>query len=97
MNRRELFQGGAADDNKISHVSSAVVSALPQRLDQVCAQLAAIRGVEVVAVHRHKIVLLLEASGRDAIGFLLTQISLLDGVLSANLVFEGTYEDDDAA
>jgi nitrate reductase NapD len=97
MNRRELFQGGAADDNKITHVASAVISALPHHLVQVRAHLAVTRGVEVVAVHNHKIVLLLEASGRDAIGSLLTQISLLEGVLSANLVFEGSYEDEDAA
>jgi nitrate reductase NapD len=96
MNRRELFQRGAADANQITHVASAVVSALPQRLEQVRAQLALVPGVEVVTVNGHKIVLLLETSERDAIGSLLIQISHLEGVLSANLVFEGSYDDNAA-
>jgi nitrate reductase NapD len=97
MNRRELFQGRQADDGRVTYVSSVVVSTLPQRLKHVSAQLALIMGVEVVAIHNHKFVLLLEASGRDAIGALLAQISLLDGVLSASLVFEGSCENDEDA
>jgi len=72
-------------------ISSAVVSVLPGRLDSIAATLAGLAGVEVHAAEGSKIVIVLEAP-RGAAGNRLVEISLLDGVVSANMVFEHIEE-----
>ena len=72
-------------------ISSAVVSVLPDRLDSVAATLAGLADVEVHAAEGRKIVIVLEAP-RGAAGNRLVEISLLDGVVSANMVFEHSEE-----
>jgi nitrate reductase NapD len=71
-----------------SHVSSAIVSVLPDRRISVLRRLAALPGVEVHHVEHFKIVIVLEADEVGAIGSRLAEISTWDGVLSANMVFE---------
>lgn len=72
-------------------ISSAVVSVLPDRLDSVAATLSGLADVEVHAAEGSKIVIVLEAP-RGAAGNRLVEISLLDGVVSANMVFEHSEE-----
>lgn len=73
---------------RFHHISSAVVSALPA---QVAAVLAAIRELPDTEIHRvenGKIVIVLEGASTGVLGDRLAAISLIEGVLSANMVFE---------
>ncbi|WP_249690047.1 chaperone NapD [Stappia sp. WLB 29] len=72
-------------------ISSAVVSVLPGRLDSVATTLSELFGVEVRAATGSKIVIVLEAP-RGETGKQLVEIALLDGVVSANMVFEHIEE-----
>jgi nitrate reductase NapD len=72
-------------------ISSAVVSVLPGRLDSIAATLSDLPGVEVRAAEGSKIVIVLEAP-RGETGRQLVEIALLDGVVSANMVFEHIEE-----
>jgi len=74
------------------HISSAVVTALPQKADSVVVQLAAMEGVEVRARHQGKIVVVIEGDSTGAMGDCLTRMALLDGVVAANMVFEHIEE-----
>lgn len=76
------------EDRRYHHISSAVVSVLPTRGDDVAAQLSAMRDVEVYAHEGGKIVVVIEGTSTGAMGDYLTQIALLDGVIAANMVFE---------
>ncbi|WP_414650689.1 chaperone NapD [Ensifer sp.] len=70
------------------HISSAVIATMPQATEAVLAELA---GMEKVEIHGHgggKIVVVLEGKSTGQLGDCLTRISLLDGVISANMVFE---------
>jgi nitrate reductase NapD len=70
------------------HISSAVIATLPRATDDI---LAAIARMENVEVHGHgggKIVLVIEGTSTGMMGDCLSRISLLDGVISANMVFE---------
>ena len=70
------------------HVSSLVVHARPERLAAIRAGLACLAGIEVHAVAATgKLVVTLETESEHEIVARLTAISLLDGVLSATLVF----------
>jgi periplasmic nitrate reductase NapD len=70
------------------HISSAVVSVLPNRRDEVLRRLAALADVEVHYVDTSKIVIVMEAADSGNIGARLTDIACWQGVLSANMVFE---------
>jgi len=70
------------------HISSAVVSTLPEYCESVAARLAAEDDTEVHHVKDGKIVVVLEGPSQDAIGGRLARIALLDHVISANLVYE---------
>lgn len=78
----------APGDADIWHVSSAVVTVRPERAAGIAGALAALPGVEVHGVAHSKIVLVLEAPDSGAIGARLAEIALMDGVFSANMVFE---------
>src|SRR3546814_2497309 len=70
------------------HISSAVVSAVPQHAQAVAAALARLPDTEVHHVVGGKIVIVMEGPSQGAIGGRLTQIALMDHVLAANLVYE---------
>ena len=69
-------------------VSSAVVTVRPERRDGVVAALAALPMTEVHAAAGSRIVAILEGASRGEVGSRLAHISLLDGVVAANMVFE---------
>jgi len=73
---------------RFHHISSAVVSALPAHVDAVLAGIRALPETEVHRVENGKIVIVLEGASTGQIGDRLAAISLMDGVLSANMVFE---------
>jgi periplasmic nitrate reductase NapD len=70
------------------HISSAVVSVLPERRDEVLGRLAALPDVEVHQRAASKIVIVMEAAESGIIGGRLAEIACWQGVLSANMVFE---------
>jgi nitrate reductase NapD len=83
--RRSLLSGRLYED---VHICSAVVSVLPARREALLHQLSGMRGVEVHHQAASKIVIVLEASDRGAIGSRLIEIAAMEGVLAANMVFE---------
>ena len=70
------------------HISSAVVSVLPACQAEVVAALSQMKGVEVFHQAASKIVIVMEAPQSGMIGGRLAEIATLNGVLSANMVFE---------
>lgn len=70
------------------HISSAVIAAMPDRLDGVLAALADFDNVEVHAADKGKIVIVIEGPNTGVLGDTLMRISVLDGVIAANMVFE---------
>lgn len=85
LTRRNLLTAGS---NGRHHISSAVVLALPERREEVSLKLAAMRGVEVHAGEGSRIVITIEGLTSGMLGETLTMISVMDGVLAANMVFE---------
>lgn len=71
-------------------ISSAVASLIPGREEEVLRRFAEMEGIEVRASQGTKYVLLLEGPSSGAVGSLLAQIAVMDGVISANMVFEHT-------
>lgn len=70
------------------HISSAVVSVVPEHADDVVRKLEAMADTEVHHRTDSKIIIVLEGASENAIGGRLAEIALLDHVLSANLVYE---------
>ena len=70
------------------HISSAVVSVLPDHRDEVLRALEALPGVEVHQRDASKIVIVMEAVESGILGGRLAEIATWQGVLSANMVFE---------
>lgn len=70
------------------HISSAVVSVLPNRREQVTTLLAQLPGIEIYHSNVSKIVIVMEDSDSGALGSRLAEIAAWPGVLSANMVFE---------
>jgi periplasmic nitrate reductase NapD len=70
------------------HISSAVVTAFPERCNEVVCRIKALPDTEVHHVQNSKIVIVLEGPNADVIGSRLAAIALMEGVLAANLVFE---------
>jgi nitrate reductase NapD len=70
------------------HISSAVVSVLPAAQAKIAAALSRMPGIEVFHQAASKIVIVMEAPESGVIGGRLAEIATLDGVLSANMVFE---------
>lgn len=69
-------------------ISSAVVSVMPGRREAVVEALVGMSGAEVRAAEGSKIVVILEGADRGEVGGRLLRIADLDGVVSANMVFE---------
>ena len=70
------------------HISSAVVSVLPDHRDNVLHMLDAMPGVETHQRDASKIVIVMEAAESGTLGVRLAEIAAWQGVLSANMVFE---------
>jgi nitrate reductase NapD len=77
-----------SDANEVWHVSSAIVMAHPDRAEAVAATLDLLPGVEVHAIGGSKIVVVIEGDRLGLLGDRLVEISAMEGVLSANMVFE---------
>jgi nitrate reductase NapD len=89
FSRRELFLGKAAANSESHvHVSSAIVFARPDVADGVEERLRREFGVEVHARRGTRLVIVMEAPTAGELGELLTRISLAEGVIAANMVFE---------
>ena len=94
--RRAFLEGqfvpraNSTGNEAMVHISSAVVSVLPARRDEIIKKLEALPGVEIHHTEAFKIVIVLEATEDGAIGGRLVEIATWDGVLSANMVFEQT-------
>jgi nitrate reductase NapD len=87
ISRRRFLTGGAGSEPPY-FVSSAVVRAFPHCAQAVASAIAALPGAEVHAVEDSRIVVVLEARESGANGARLAEIALMEGVLSANLVYE---------
>ena len=72
----------------VVHISSAVVSMLPARQDEVLRLLAGLPEVEIHHRSPSKVVIVMEASDSGVLGSRLAEIAAWPGVLSANMVFE---------
>ena len=70
------------------HISSAVVSVLPNRRDEVLRALVTLTDVEIHQAEASKIVIVMEATESGILGSRLAEIASWPGVLSANMVFE---------
>ncbi|MDQ0323744.1 nitrate reductase NapD [Pararhizobium capsulatum DSM 1112] len=70
------------------HISSAVVATLPARTGDVLAEIAKMENVEIHAHANGKIIIVIEGTSTGVMGQCLTAISLLEGVIAANMVFE---------
>ena len=70
------------------HISSAVVSVLPERRDEVLRALAALPDLEIHNRDARKIDIVMEGPESGVIGARLAEIACWRGVLSANMVFE---------
>lgn len=78
------------------HISSLLVSAKPSLLKDVEEQLAEIKIAEVAHIDpQGKIIATLETEDEAAIVQALSDIQLIDGVVSAALVFHQVDEDED--
>lgn len=77
------------------YISSAVVMVHPARRDEVVGQLGDMPGVEVHASEGSRIVVTIEGPTSGMLGETLTRISLSEGVVSANMVFEHVEENEE--
>ena len=93
LSRRSVLTGQLG--RRIVHISSAVVTAFPERCSEVADRLATLPGTEVDRVENGKIVIVMEAESSGEIGSQLADIALMDGVLTANMVFEQVDSLDD--
>jgi periplasmic nitrate reductase NapD len=98
LSRRAFLNGGSQYRDRINdavlHISSAVVSVLPQRRDEVVRLLREIPDLEVHHRNASKIVIVMEAADSGMIGARLAEIAGWPGVLSANMVFEQVEQGD---
>jgi periplasmic nitrate reductase NapD len=72
----------------VVHISSALVRARPECAADVIAAIDALPGAEVYHAEGGKIVVVLEGPASGALAALLSEINLIKGVVSANLVYE---------
>ncbi|QRM57139.1 chaperone NapD [Sinorhizobium sp. BG8] len=79
------------------HISSAVIATKPDRFADVLAVLDRFDNVEVHAADKGKIVVVIEGSSTGALGDTLMRLSILDGVIAANMVFEHVDMEEDEA
>lgn len=95
VDRRRFLSGRVTvKPDPVRHISSALVLAFPERRNDVMQRIAKMSRTEVHGIENGKIVIVLEGASVGEIGERLTTISLMDGVLAANLVFEQLCEPD---
>lgn len=95
IDRRKFLTGRlSAMSAGVRHISSALVLALPERRPHVVRLISEMPGTEVHGIESGKIIVVLEAESTDEIGERMIAISLLDGVIAANLVFEQICDPD---
>jgi nitrate reductase NapD len=82
-----------SDGRSHYHVSSAVVATLPPSTERVLAALGKMENVEIYGYSGGKIIVVIEGTSTGQLGACLSQISLLDGVIAANMVFEHVEEE----
>jgi periplasmic nitrate reductase NapD len=94
VSRRHFLAGqpGSFDQDPVhfAAIASAVVAVMPCRRDDVASTLSALPHTEVSAAEGSKIVVILEGRTRGEIGERLAQIAMMEGVITANMVFEHT-------
>lgn len=96
LDRRGFLSGRfAPDETPGRHISSAVITTFPRRCDEVVARLEELPDTEIHRIENGKIVIVLEGESTDEIGGRLAAIAVMDGVISANLVFEQIETQDD--
>ena len=81
-------RGHVMTEEATIHISSAVVSVLPDHREEVLRALATQADVEVYHADASKIVIVMEAAESGILGSRLAEIACWQGVLSANMVFE---------
>lgn len=93
IDRRQFLTGQVGSGSRApSHISSALVLAFPDRRADIAEQISRLPDTEVHGIENGKIIVVLEGANVGEIGERLTAISLMDGVLAANLVFEQLCE-----
>jgi nitrate reductase NapD len=76
-----------------AEIASILVQTRPEQLAAAEAAICAIEGTEIFRRDaRGKIVVVVEATGSEAVGETLTRISLLPGVITASLVYHAVDE-----
>ncbi|WIY25565.1 chaperone NapD [Parasedimentitalea psychrophila] len=76
---------------EVVHISSLLLRADPQKFEQILAEIAKIELAEVPMTDPSgKIIVTLETENQSNIVEALTQLQLLDGVVSASLVYHQT-------
>lgn len=80
------------EDEKVV-ISSLVVEARPESVDEVARALAAMEGVEVHEVNGYKIVVTIEAPSTGASHEVSSRFTQIPGVLNVNLVYVN-FEDE---
>jgi nitrate reductase NapD len=92
MSRRHFlagqFESSEHSDSNAIAIASAVVSIVPGKQDDVISALATLPNTEVGVSESSKIVVILEGRTRSEIGERLAQIAMMEGVITANIVFE---------
>ena len=74
------------------HVSSAVISVKPGEMNGVLDAVDRLEGVDIFGRDGSRIIVTIEGASTGALGDRLTEISLMPGVLAANMVFEHAEE-----
>lgn len=80
-------------DTRLHIISSAVVTVKPGCRDAVVTALGGLPSTEVRAAEGNKIVVILEGASRGEVGGRLAEVALIEGVITANMVFEHVEED----
>ncbi|MBD9371109.1 chaperone NapD [Rhizobium sp. ARZ01] len=76
------------EQSKRYHVSSAVIATMPAHTEAILGEIAKMENVEIHGHGGGKIVVVIEGTSTGMLGECLTRISLLEGVIAANMVFE---------
>jgi nitrate reductase NapD len=93
INRRTLITGRALVDDSVpappgGEISSILVQARPERLDEIEAAIVALPGCEIHGRDpRGKLIVVVESLDAGSLGSTLNSIALLPHVYSASLVF----------
>lgn len=80
------------DARRYHHISSAVISVIPGRMDFVLESVARTEGVEIRGHGNNRIVVVMEGGSAGELGAALTTLGALEGVVAANMVFEHIEE-----